>query len=211
MLLLIPLLPSLLLKFTSKGIIVIFLSIINHGMPLIRTCNAIDARLSDEAKKDEAVKHALAVRAAVTSGNYVAFFRLYKEAPNLNTCLMGEHLRLTLFPMWLVVTFISRGITEMSFLISADLYVEKMRYKAVSCMCRSYRPTVPVSYISHVLGFSTSAVANGGSDEKDTEAFEECLEWLKAHGASIMTDNNKDILVDTKVYLFPLYLLSFRC
>ena len=46
-------------------------------------------RLSDEAKKDQAVKHALAVRGAVTSGNYVMFFRLYKTAPNLNTCLMG--------------------------------------------------------------------------------------------------------------------------
>lgn len=52
--------------------------------------NVVYARLSKEAKKDEAVKHALAVRAAVTSGNYVAFFRLYKAAPNLNTCLMGE-------------------------------------------------------------------------------------------------------------------------
>lgn len=46
-------------------------------------------RLSVNARKDEAVKHALAVRAAVTSGNYVLFFRLYKEAPNLSTCLMG--------------------------------------------------------------------------------------------------------------------------
>jgi hypothetical protein len=49
-------------------------------------------RLSVEAKKDEAVKHALAVRAAVTSGNYVMFFRLYKTAPNLNTCLMGGYI-----------------------------------------------------------------------------------------------------------------------
>jgi len=53
--------------------------------------------LSREAKKDEAVKHALAVRAAVTSGNYIAFFRLYKAAPNLNTCLMGECSQLTCF------------------------------------------------------------------------------------------------------------------
>lgn len=51
--------------------------------------DVVDARLSYEAKKDEAIKHALAVRAAVTSGNYVTFFRLYKAAPNLNTCLMG--------------------------------------------------------------------------------------------------------------------------
>lgn len=47
-------------------------------------------RLSEEAKKDEAVRHALSVRAAVTSGNYVMFFRLYKTAPNMNSCLMGE-------------------------------------------------------------------------------------------------------------------------
>ncbi|KAG4398173.1 hypothetical protein GLYMA_10G292300v4 [Glycine max] len=126
------------------------------------------ARLSHEAKKDEAVKHALAVRAAVTSGNYIAFFRLYKTAPNLNTCLM-------------------------------DLYAEKMRYKAANCMCRSYRPTLPVSYISRVLGFSTGMATNGASDEGETDALEECSEWLKAHGASIITDNNGDMLLDTKV------------
>ncbi|KAK9127188.1 hypothetical protein Syun_015985 [Stephania yunnanensis] len=46
------------------------------------------ARLSDETKKDVAVKHALAVRAAVTSGNYISFFKLYKMAPSLSTCIM---------------------------------------------------------------------------------------------------------------------------
>lgn len=51
-----------------------------------------ECSLSVEAKRDEAVKHALAVRSAVTSGNYVMFFRLYKTAPNLSTCLMGGHL-----------------------------------------------------------------------------------------------------------------------
>ncbi|KAK7343261.1 hypothetical protein VNO77_11874 [Canavalia gladiata] len=132
------------------------------------------SRLSHEAKKDEAVKHALAVRAAVTSGNYVAFFRLYKAAPNLNTCLM-------------------------------DLYVEKMRYKAVSCMCRSYRPTVPVSYVSQVLGFSTTAT-NGVSNERDSDALDECLEWLKAHGASIITENSGDMLLDTKVSSSSLFV-----
>lgn len=49
----------------------------------------VTKRLSCEAKKDVAVNHALAVSSAVTSGNYVKFFRLYKAAPNLNTCLMG--------------------------------------------------------------------------------------------------------------------------
>ncbi|QHN79335.1 uncharacterized protein DS421_19g669180 [Arachis hypogaea] len=133
------------------------------------------SRLSEEAKKDEAVKHALAVRAAVTSGNYVTFFRLYKAAPNLNTCLM-------------------------------DLYVEKMRFKAVTCMCRSYRPTVPVSYISQVLGFSNVVPTNGISDDKDTDALEECSEWLKAHGANIIADNNGDMVVDTKVSSTSLFV-----
>jgi SAC3 family protein LENG8/THP3 len=46
--------------------------------------------LSKEAKQDAAVKHALAVHASVLSGNYVLFFKLYKKAPNLNSCLMGK-------------------------------------------------------------------------------------------------------------------------
>ncbi|XVE69024.1 hypothetical protein DITRI_Ditri09bG0116400 [Diplodiscus trichospermus] len=133
------------------------------------------SRLSDEAKKDKAVQHALAVRAAVTSGNYVMFFRLYKTAPNLNSCLM-------------------------------DLYVEKMRYKAVSCMSRSYRPQVPVSYIAHVLGFSSALPANEGSDEKDSDGLEECVDWLKAHGACLVADNNGEMQLDTKASSSSLYM-----
>jgi hypothetical protein len=41
------------------------------------------ARLSDEARKDEAVKHAFAVH--VGKLLYVAFFRLYKAAPKLDS------------------------------------------------------------------------------------------------------------------------------
>ncbi|KAM0043773.1 putative proteasome component (PCI) domain-containing protein [Helianthus debilis subsp. tardiflorus] len=46
------------------------------------------SRLSVEARKDTGLKHALAVREAVTSGNYVSFFKLYKNASNLNSCFM---------------------------------------------------------------------------------------------------------------------------
>ncbi|XVF23755.1 hypothetical protein REPUB_Repub13aG0066300 [Reevesia pubescens] len=133
------------------------------------------SRLSDEAKKDKAVKHALAVRAAVTSGNYVMFFRLYKMAPNLNTCLM-------------------------------DLYVEKMRYKAVSCMSRSYRPQVPVSYIAQVLGFSSGMATNEVSDEKDLDGLEDCVDWLKAHGACLVADSNGEMQLDTKASSSSLYM-----
>ncbi|KAF5467208.1 hypothetical protein F2P56_017057 [Juglans regia] len=131
------------------------------------------SRLSIEAKRDEAVKHALAVRAAVTLGNYVLFFRLYKTAPNLNSCLM-------------------------------DLYVEKMRYKAVSCMSRSHRPTIPVSYIAQVLGFTT--LRNEGSDDKDSDGLGECVDWLKAHGACLTADNNEKMQLDTKASCSSLYM-----
>uniref|UniRef100_A0A6N2NCM0 PCI domain-containing protein n=1 Tax=Salix viminalis TaxID=40686 RepID=A0A6N2NCM0_SALVM len=131
------------------------------------------SRLNEGTKKDKAVKHALAVRAAVTSGNYVMFFRLYKR-PNLNTCLM-------------------------------DLYVEKMRYRAVTCMSRSYRPTIPVSYIAQVLGFSSTS---DGNDEKDSDGsgLEECVEWMKAHGACLTTDNSGEMQLDTKASSSSLYM-----
>ncbi|TYI62510.1 hypothetical protein E1A91_D10G248700v1 [Gossypium mustelinum] len=133
------------------------------------------SRLSAEAKKDQAVQHALAVRAAVTSGNYVLFFRLYKTAPNLNSCLM-------------------------------DLYVEKMRYKAVSCMSRSYRPQVPVSYIAQVLGFSNGVLTNEGSDEKESDGLEDCVDWLKAHGACLVVDSNGEMQLDAKASSSTIYM-----
>lgn len=133
------------------------------------------SRLSIETKHDEAVKHALAVRAAVTSGNYVLFFRLYKTAPNLNTCLM-------------------------------DLYVEKMRYSAVKCMSRSYRPTVPVSYIAQLLGFTNKAPTSETALEKDSEGLDECAEWLKAHGACLIVDNTGEMQLDSKASSSTLYM-----
>ncbi|CAA3027075.1 Hypothetical predicted protein [Olea europaea subsp. europaea] len=133
------------------------------------------SRLSAEAKKDEAVKHALSVRAAMTSGNYVMFFRLYKTAPNLNSYLM-------------------------------DLYAEKMRYAAIRCMSRSYRPTVPVSYIAQILGFANLLLTTEESDEKDVDGVEECVEWLKAHGGCLTSDNSGEMLLDTKASASSLYM-----
>ncbi|KAL0539282.1 hypothetical protein IC582_023478 [Cucumis melo] len=131
------------------------------------------SRLSDQAKKDVAVNHALAVRAAVTSENYVKFFRLYKAAPNLNACLM-------------------------------DLYAEKMRYKAINCMSRSYRPSLPVPYVAQVLGFSTSF--GDEVKDKDMDGLEECTEWLKAHGACLITDSNGEMQLDAKASSTTLYM-----
>lgn len=123
------------------------------------------ASLSKEAKQDGAVKHALAVHAAVSSGNYVIFFKLYKQGPNLNSCLM-------------------------------DLYVERMRFEAIKCMSRSYRPTVPVGYVAQVLGF----LLNG--DDRS----EECEIWLKAHGAVLSVDNSGELQIDTKASSSMLFM-----
>ncbi|XP_057837465.2 SAC3 family protein A isoform X2 [Cryptomeria japonica] len=114
------------------------------------------ARLSIDAKSDDVVKHALAVRAAVSSGNYTSFFRLYRTASTLSACLM-------------------------------DLYVEKMRFKAVRCISRSYRPTVPVAFMAQILGF-TDATSFKSSDEID--GIDECEEWLRAHGAIVIRDKS---------------------
>lgn len=78
-----------------------------------------------------------------------------------------------------------------TFLI-ADLYVEKMRYAAVKCISRSCRPTVPVLYLSQILGFT--------SDEKEVDGVEECIEWLKAHGATLISDTSGETLLDGKVF-----------
>ncbi|KAG0475369.1 hypothetical protein HPP92_015055 [Vanilla planifolia] len=109
------------MEFSAYNLLCVILHS-NNKRDLLSSMNS----LSYEAKQDEAVKLALAVRSAVSLGNYVLFFRLYKSAPSLFTCLM-------------------------------DLHVEKMRFEAIKCMSKSYRPTVPVVYISQVLGFSNSA------------------------------------------------------
>ncbi|VFQ62896.1 unnamed protein product [Cuscuta campestris] len=86
-----------------------------------------------------------------------------------------------------------------------DLYVEKMRYAAVSCMSRSYRPTVPVSYIALVLGFTSVGPTTEGSDE-DTYGMEECVEWLKAHGACLTSEDSGEIHFDTKASISSLFI-----
>lgn len=90
--------------------------------------------------------------------------------------------------------------------IYVDLYVEKMRYAAVKCMTRSYRPTLPVSYVAQLLGFQSS-------DEKEIETetgvLEECTEWLKAHGACLVNDTSGELMLDAKV--FPILEYSLIC
>lgn len=76
-----------------------------------------------------------------------------------------------------------------------------MRFEAVKCMSRTYRPTIPILYVAQVLGF-TSASEDEGGDDGNIEGLEECTEWLKAHGACIIPDSNGEMMVDAKVWFF---------
>ncbi|XP_070058168.1 SAC3 family protein A isoform X2 [Nicotiana tomentosiformis] len=156
------------MEFAAYNLLCVILhSSNNRDLPLAMS------RLPAEARENEAVKHALSVRAAVSSGNYVAFFRLYKTAPNLNTCLM-------------------------------DLYAEKIRYAAVRCMSHSYRPTVPVTYIAQVLGFTSVLLTT--EESEDADGVEDCMEWLKAHGACLTSDNSGEMQFDAKASVSSLYM-----
>ncbi|KAI4382857.1 hypothetical protein MLD38_008765 [Melastoma candidum] len=158
------------MEFTAYGL----LSVILHSHN-VRDLLSLMSRLSSDAKQNAAVRHALAVRRAVTSENYVMFFRLYKTAPNLNSCIM-------------------------------DQYADKMRYRAVTCICKSHRPTVPVSYIAQILGFAHTMAATDENDEKESDGLEECAAWLKAHGACLISDNSGEAQLDSKASATTLYV-----
>lgn len=55
-----------------------------------REVNALMAELTPAMKAEPPVAHALAVRAAMRTGNYHAFFVLYKDAPNMNAYVMDH-------------------------------------------------------------------------------------------------------------------------
>ncbi|CAM6037588.1 unnamed protein product [Sphagnum compactum] len=153
-------------EFASYGLLYI---VFQHGNS--RDLLSAMARLTREGKKDKAVKHALAVRSAVAVGNYTAFFRLYRTAPNLSPYLM-------------------------------DLHVEKMRFEAVKCMARSYRPTVPVSFMARTLGFTDMS---GG--EGDLQGLEECEDWLRGHGSHVQIESGtNELVMDAKMSATSLFM-----
>ncbi|THF97978.1 hypothetical protein TEA_026785 [Camellia sinensis var. sinensis] len=94
----------------SVSVCIFFLVSLVSTMPLIS---------SVETKKDEAVKHALAIHTAVTSGNYVRFFRLYKTAPNLNACLMDLYVEKMRYTTVRCVSRSSRPTVPVSYIAQA--------------------------------------------------------------------------------------------
>ncbi|KAI5281061.1 hypothetical protein KEM54_003410 [Ascosphaera aggregata] len=82
------------------------------------------ADLSDDVKKNPAVRHALEVRSALARGNYHRFFMLYLDTPNMGAYLM-------------------------------DMFVDRERLTALSCLCRGYKPDIPIRFITEELGFES--------------------------------------------------------
>ena len=97
-------------------------------------------RRSGAFRSDPRVRHALAVRRAVVSGDYVSFFSLHGSASELIRSLM-------------------------------DVYLEKMRFEGLECICLAYLPSLPLDRAAKALGF--------GGD------LEGCKQWLEAHGAHL--------------------------
>ena len=57
-----------------------------------REVSALMAELTPADRAEPAVAHALAVRAALRTGNYHAFFALYRDAPNHNAHILDQFL-----------------------------------------------------------------------------------------------------------------------
>jgi SAC3 family protein LENG8/THP3 len=72
-----------------------------------------------------------------------------------------------------------------------------MRFEAMKCISKSYRPTVPVGYVAHILGFLRTDTE--GSVISEDDELEECKIWLKAHGAVLSGDNSGELQIDMKV------------
>ena len=78
------------------------------------------SKVTVETRRHSIVKHAMDVRRAITSRNYVRFFSLFKSAPREE----------------------SRNLM--------NLFVEKFRFDAVTVMCKAFRPTLSISHIAQV-------------------------------------------------------------
>jgi SAC3 family protein LENG8/THP3 len=79
-----------------------------------------------------------------------------------------------------------------------------MRFEAMKCMSRSYRPTVPVGYVAQILGFmrTDTGCATNGDD-----GLEECEKWLKAHGIVLSEGNSGELQIDMKVPTLSIFFM----
>lgn len=80
-----------------------------------------------------------------------------------------------------------------------------MRFEAVKCMTRSYRPSLPVCFIARTLGFS--GIVTVGGEEKEIDGVDDCDEWLRSHGAQVNFDSTaNELVLDTRVRNLDFFL-----
>lgn len=94
-----------------------------------------------------------------------------------------------------------------------DLRVEEIRFEAVQCIVKSYRPSVSVAYISSLLKFSEEDREDRDEEDDDDEeegsgeeegAVRACAQWLRAHGATLVESSGEgeggaELVLDCKV------------
>ena len=74
-----------------------------------------------------------------------------------------------------------------------DLFIDKERFKYLRIMCKSFRPSVPLGYVSKGLGFG---------DGEDGMA--RCHAWLGRHGCRFVGEGSEvtgEVLVDSRASL----------
>ncbi|KAF2725913.1 hypothetical protein K431DRAFT_317343 [Polychaeton citri CBS 116435] len=139
----------------------------------IYTCNRTDmndmlADLTTTDKARPAVRHALQCRAALSTGNYHKFFRLYDEADQM--LIMGPYL--------------------------LDLFVQRERLAALAAMCKAYKPDVSLRYIAKELSFHGND-DDGGEQDPDAGP-RLCASFICEHGGEqLLSSKNGDVRLDT--------------
>lgn len=139
------------------------------------------AELTGEHKAERAVAHALAVRSALATGNYHAFFVLYNEAPNMNAYIMDHFVErervnalLVMSKVYVALHFpFSFSSVSLPTLQSGRLSFRLLTHFLVRPPALSYRPHCPLSFISTELAFT---------DPSEAHAF------LESHGAASYID-----------------------
>lgn len=119
--------------------------------------------LTDDLKNSSKVKLALSIRSSVASNDYYTFFSLRIKLSDDD--LAGKLI---------------------------DQFIDKERIKAMMIVCKSYRPSVPLNFITKNLAFGT---------------IKHCKKWLQQFEGLVWTEKGKSL--DCKV-CFPIFFNSYE-
>lgn len=84
-----------------------------------------------------------------------------------------------------------------------DLYMDKLRFKAITVCVRVLRTVVPVRDLIKTLGFDV--VPEVTAEEESIPPYDACTAWLTAHGA-VLQGEGADLVVDCKSSVNALFV-----